>query len=184
MTTLHGRGRDGTTLAEAVTAADLDSGSALLSSAGWHRMARVVAGTLHDWEGRVDLAPVFEARVFDGVRELRWLNESGGRGRAVLLAEDDAKLPAGFGETLPAMHAFHTLDQQHLLWGEAEPSDGSGWTTLYAPRIGSLTVPVETSDRVRLIVREYVAVEAEHGNAYVADERLVGLVAYSPEGAP
>jgi CRISPR-associated protein (TIGR03984 family) len=180
MTALYGRGRDHATLPDALAAAGLDPGVALLTSPTWHRMARVIEGALRGKDGPIDSGPVFEARAFDGVRELRWLHTAAGRGRAILLAEDPAVLPAGFGDPLPSTPVVATLDQQHLLWGEAEPDDGSGWSTLYSPRIGSLPVPLATTRRARLAVREYVAVEPVHGNCYIIDERLVGLSAYTP----
>lgn len=183
MTTLHGRAQPGLTLAEAIRAVGFAAGVAMLSTPTWHRLAAVAGGECHGPDGPMDIATVFEARVFDADRELRWLHQSGSRGQAVLISEADSALPAGFGNPLPALPAVAVLDQHHLLWGQPEPPEHAGWTTLYAPRIGRIPVPlpgIEHSHRIRLVMREYVAVEEQHGNAYVADERLVRLEAYQP----
>jgi len=183
MTTVHGRAQPGLTLDEAIRGVGFPTGIAMLSTPTWHRLAAVAEGECHGPDGPMDIATVFEARVFDAGRELRWLHESGSRGHAVLISEDDSALPDSFGGPLPALSAVAVLDQRHLLWGQPEPPEHPGWTTLYAPRIGRIPVPfpdIEHSHRIRLVVREYVAVEEQHGNAYVADERLLRLEAYQP----
>lgn len=120
---------------------------------------------------RVDLTGVFELRAFDGIRELRWWNVSGGAGNQFVLDHD--ALPGGWrpGGT-----------HERLLWG-AVRTGGPKWTDLFAARIGSLHVPVGGSpaahSTVRLKVREYL-VEDEHGNLSVVDERLVALTVTEP----
>ena len=120
---------------------------------------------------RVDLTGVFELRAFDGTRELRWWNVSGGAGNQFVL--DHHALPDGWrpGGTY-----------ERILWG-AVRTGGPEWTELFAARIGPLHVPVGGSpaahSTIRLGVREYL-VEDEHGNVSVVDERLVGLTVAEP----
>ncbi len=134
----------------------------------------------------VGTGPVFEARLFDRDMELRWLHSDGGLGRAVLVAEDQQLLPAAFDEELPPVDAHATVQQSYLVWGRPGPGGPDGWTCLSAARIGSILVPlaaVGSGRRVRLQAREYVSAEPTHGNAYVADERLLGLESYVPDHA-
>jgi CRISPR-associated protein (TIGR03984 family) len=182
MTTLQARAADGLTLGQAIQRAGFTAATAMLSTPTRHWLAAMVGGVVTDRSGTADLGSVYEARIFDGDRELRWLNESAGQGRAALLAEDGAALPAGFGAPLPAVPTLAVLDQRYLLWGQVEGSSERGWTTLYSPRIGPLDVPhpAEPGARLRLVVREYIAAEERHGNAYVADERLIRLESYHP----
>ena len=114
---------------------------------------------------------VFEVRAFDGVRELRWWNVTGGRGRHFVL--DSRALPSGWrsGER-----------HQRLLWGSVR-SGGPEWTELFTARIGALHVPVGGAVRqhstIRLEVQEYLD-EDEHGNVSVVDERLLGFTVTEP----
>jgi CRISPR-associated protein (TIGR03984 family) len=180
VTTLYSRARDQVSLAEALRQAGIPAGVALLSSPTRHVVAELRDGVGRTPGGGADLTGVFEARAFDGRRELRWLHVAAGRGRAVVLGEDDADLPGGF-ERLAPIEAVELIEQRYLLWGEAVGGAPPGWTTLSTARIGSLTVPVSASpgQRVRLRAREYVVAEPQHGNAYVAEERLLGLEAHA-----
>lgn len=127
----------------------------------------------------VSYRSVFEARIFTPEYELRWLNHSGGLGKAVLLAEDaiaenylDAKL-----DDLPALA---TVPQQYMLWGEGiDNGSRNGWSTLATARIGRLSVPMEGIDTGKgacLKSCEYLAA-AEFGNVAVVEERLLSLSA-------
>ncbi|MFG3384010.1 CRISPR-associated protein Csx19 [Streptomyces sp. NPDC047999] len=182
MTTLYGRARPATTLSDALTEAGLTDAVALLSAPHAYRVARVHQGDCRTYDDSPEpLEAVFDARVFDGQRELRWLCTAGREGHAVLLGEDPAALPSGFGETLPDLHAESTLPSYYLLWGHPQPATGNGtaaWTALSTPRIGTLHVPVPPPPpgcRLRLVAREYVCVEPRHGNAHVAEERLLRI---------
>lgn len=180
-TTLHGAAHPGVPLPAAIAASPLTGATALLTAPSSYRVARVdSAGNCATPDGPADLAPVYEARVFTPNAELRWLGEAGGPGRAVVLTEDPTLLPNDFPETNGlALNAVGTLDAHHLLWGETTGQDGSRtWTTLSSARIGTLTVPVRTSGRARLKSLQYVAVEPDHGNAYIAEERLIQLESY------
>lgn len=179
MTVLHGRAGGGLTLAEAIALAAPRSDSvALLASPARYQVADVRDGTCRDPAGPCALDEVFEARVFGAELELRWLHSSSGRGRAVALAEQEAALPDGLGDPLPALAAARVFDQHYLLWGTTADPVADGWATLFSARIGTVNVPLAGSRpgrKIRLRAREYIAVEPAHGNAYVAEERLLGL---------
>ncbi len=166
----------------------------LLSTPLAFRLARVGAdGLCVTADGTVvDPDDVFEARAFTADVELRWVRRLA-TGDGVLLGED---VTGGAEATGLAAHDGH-----YLLWGEHEPgADRARWRGLSSHRIGLLLVPVDddvaaaTQNRLRLVVREYLAYDlpaAEpdpcaraldargHGNAYVLDERLVGIEAYA-----
>ncbi|MFJ2034271.1 CRISPR-associated protein Csx19 [Streptosporangium sp. NPDC087985] len=181
MTTLYGAAATGVTLAQAMEAADVAGGCALLTAPSAYHVARVEAGGCVTEAGPVDLSTVYEARIFTSRVELRWVEA----GYAVLLTEDESLLPAFFGERLDELSAETTLDARYLVWGEVKAST-SGWVTLGSARIGTLTVPMATpfaQRRVRLAAREYVVADEVHGNAYVAEERLIGFEPYAAEGA-
>jgi CRISPR-associated protein (TIGR03984 family) len=185
MTTLYGRARPATTFADALARAGFTDAVALLSAPHAYRVARVRQDRCHAHNDDPDLlSAVFDARVFDERCELRWLCTEDRHGQAVLLSEDPAALPAGFGDVLPDLHAESTLASYYLLWGTPQPAaapagePADAWTALRTPRIGTLHVPVPLPPpgrRLRLAAREYVCVEPRHGNAHVAEERLLRI---------
>lgn len=182
MTTLYASSRDAVTLPEAVSWAEI-TGVALLASPSTYLVAKAdPAGcTTHDGAA-VDLSSIFEARLFDPQREMRWWHASGGAGRAIVLGEQPDSLPDGDGE-IPPLAAVEVVDGTYLLWGRALADGTAGWTTLSAARIGVLRVPLAGTppqERVALTTREYVAVEPRYGNAYVAEERLVQFEVANP----
>ncbi|GAA5075652.1 CRISPR-associated protein (TIGR03984 family) [Thermocatellispora tengchongensis] len=178
-TVLYGAAAEGRALADAIEAAAMDGGCALLTAPSAYHVARVEGRDCMTPDGPVDLRAVYEARVFTPDRELRWVE----RGYAVLLTEDESLLPPSFPERLDALAAIDVLDHRYLVWGEATRGT-PGWTALRSNRVPTIAVPAATGQsRVRLAAREYVAVEPEHGNAYVAEERLIGFEPYRPEGA-
>jgi CRISPR-associated protein (TIGR03984 family) len=175
---LYSRADDDITLPEAITLAAPRSGIALLASPARYQVADVRDGTCYGPTGPCALDEVFEARVFGPDLELRWLHAGAGRGRAVALAEQEAALPAEFSEALPVLAAVRTFEQHYLLWGMTVDPVADGWATLFSARVGTLSVPLASSGqghKVRLRAWEYVAVEPDHGNAYVAEERLTSL---------
>lgn len=154
---------------------------AMLYSPRWCKLAKWESSRLTGPDGQaVDISSLFEVRVFNATAELRWLNDPGPeRGhRAVVLTEQDrADVLVGWERcTQPAI--IETLPQTYLLWGEGTGrSMANGWSELATARIGALPVPigdVGKKQQVLLHSLEYVA-EAEHGNAFVLDERLVKL---------
>lgn len=162
----------------------------------------VDGGVLTGPTGPEPLGSVFEARVFGRGGELRWLHVAGGRGRAVVLAEQpvegvpnlEAVAAAGWSE-LPPRRARATVEGlRYLLWGVVlgrPPGTASTtWSSLGSNRVGSLEVPIRATagNRVALTVREYVAELGEApgqdvhvaGNAVVVDERLMGIEERAP----
>jgi CRISPR-associated protein (TIGR03984 family) len=187
MTTLYGRAHPATTLADALARADFNNAVALLTAPQAYRVARVHRDACHTYDADPDpLEGVFDARVFDGQRELRWLCTAGREGQAVLLGEEPDVLPGGFGDVLPDLHAEDTLSAYYLLWGRPQPQHRPGtgtWTVLHTPRIGTLPVPAPPPPpgcRLRLVAREYVCVDPRHGNAHVAEERLLRIEPTEP----
>lgn len=140
--------------------------------------ARLAAGKICDRGGHpVPLDRVFEARLFNAAAELRWLQEPGGAGTAVLLTEvQNLVLNENPTETLSALDR---IPQNYVLWGEGLAALGSGWCRLAEARIGGFDVPVNCTpkQRARLLAREYVCDVPgdDHGNVAVLEERLLGL---------
>jgi CRISPR-associated protein (TIGR03984 family) len=123
-----------------------------------------------------EVEDVFEARVFNSLAELRWLNERDGAGLARALADaGDLKF---FGdEPQPEKGIVGELPQQYLLWGKSAQASANGWTQFATARIGAFHVPVDGLSKgefARFIAREYLR-EYEDGNVCVAQERLIGL---------
>jgi CRISPR-associated protein (TIGR03984 family) len=169
-------------------------GVALLSSPRAFTVARVEEdGGCTGPDGPVGLVDVFEARAFTAERELRWVREGAGGHGVVLgevaVGEDDGPASA-LGTAWAGGKADEALglepaDIRYVLWGEPAPDEEQrdGWMTLSSGRIGTLRIPGRwpaprpAGRPARLLLRacEYVAVEPTHGNAYVFDERLVGI---------
>jgi CRISPR-associated protein (TIGR03984 family) len=173
----------GTALAEVHAAAGLVGAVALLASPDHYLVGRVEAHTPGtprpaDARGRpLDLEGVFDARVFTPERELRWTRTEAG-GTALLLSESGVGLAGWERIELEAEPLGPTT---YLLLGELERAAGAGWSRLSSGRTRPIEVPVAATAR-RLLLRalEYVAVDPEHGNAYVCEERLLEL-APAPE---
>lgn len=202
VTTLKGRATSEITFPESLKqcAALLHNAAALLYTPKWCGFAQFDGeGNLIAADGKsaarftdkpeAFVSTVFEARVFNEQVEMRWLHESEGKGRAVLISDDgeDANLDDYFSETpqvseLPKLdQIIKTLPQTYLLWGEGvvvPEGDGlGGWSRLTTARIGRLHVPIKdvTSGRVHLIAMEYLAEVDNHGNVAVIEERLLRL---------
>lgn len=174
MTTLYAASAENLPLPEAL--ATVPDGRALLTSPSAYRAGLVRDGRCLSPTGPIDVSAVYEARAFTEHLELRWMEP----GHAVLLTEREEAIPAAFTTRIAPLNAVTTIQTRYLLWGSATPL-APGWTTLRSSRVGVITVPVAHTgrERVRLTVREYVAADA-HGNAYVADERLIRFEPYRP----
>lgn len=185
MTTLHGRASNDITLHAALEkcAAELCKSSqsiALLYSPTCCQFAIVQPnGDLTDANNQsLDLKNVFEARAFNQTCELRWLNELNGKGRAVLISEQDI---AGYLlEHISDLEALDTIAQSYILWGKGVNSTlNTGWGKLAAARIGSISVPVTdlSTDNQRVYLKsiEYLKEIDDYGNVAVVEERLIGL---------
>jgi CRISPR-associated protein (TIGR03984 family) len=132
-----------------------------------------------------DLQSVFEARVFNAKAELRWLNEVGGSGAAVVLCVDDAHNFFGMKPVLfktkindEEKELIDTIEQTYLLWGQSVGAATGDWTQFAEARIGSFFVPLKDvtapNKRARFTAIEYLG-EYEDGNVAVAEERLTGI---------
>jgi CRISPR-associated protein (TIGR03984 family) len=108
---------------------------------------------------------VFEARVFNQAAELRWLNESGGKGKMAIVS--DASFP----------NAVDTIPQTYLLWGRSTGKLVGDWTQFAEARIGAFFVPLKSVAEgayAKFTAIEYLG-EYEDGNVAVAEERLTGI---------
>ena len=160
----------------------LEGAIALLYSPQSCTMARLAPdGTLRDAGDRaVDLTSVFEARLFNPLCELRWLNRLAGMGDAALISEAAQNSLTGFAAKDP--QTCEPLPQQYLLWGERArntKAESNAWQRLADARIGKLDIPLDqefTQDqRVYLRTREYLDAVDDYGNMAVIEERLVNL---------
>ncbi|WP_261555514.1 type III-D CRISPR-associated protein Csx19 [Frankia tisae] len=203
------------TLPEAIETAGMRNGVALLVSAVSYDIARLTNGRavaakavrtgrergirVVPEEVPLDVAgpaAVFEARIFDGNGELRWLHDGDGLGTAVLLAEDPAA-SSQLGQPLETVEAIDTVANRYLLWGRplaAQPAAqarqpvADGWVVLAESRIGLMTVPFDGSppseqDYFYLDTVEYISAEGEMRNAAVVEERLRAIVAAPRDSA-
>jgi CRISPR-associated protein (TIGR03984 family) len=183
MTTLYGRRQENITLVQAIADCHkcLNDSVGLLYSPESCLLSQVKGTHVAGSDGKeIHLDRVFEARIFNSHYELRWLNQQGGKGIAVLLSEQEIK-DFWTGE-IESLQAIDIQDQTYLLWGEGySASLKSGWSRLATSRLGKLDVPIDGVDqskqRVKLIAKEYFQrLDHLHGNVVVAEERLVQLL--------
>lgn len=178
---------EGQSLPESLTACvkELDGGTALLYSPSACLLARYQGGLLQGPDGgTTNLDAVFEARVFNGDAELRWLRTPGSS-RTVVVREKEP-VPGGAGSE-PAgnriSRPYHgTIEQSYILWGEALASAAAGdWASLGTARVGTLHAPLpagqglDLKGRMAIRSREYLFIDDKHGNATVGDERLLAM---------
>jgi CRISPR-associated protein (TIGR03984 family) len=137
--------------------------------------------------GPADLTAIYELRVFDDQRELRWVQQGGGRGVAVVVAGRGTPLPEGSDVTDPRRPRPQTRTRE-ILGGKLKAGRSAGWARLTSERWAGADLPIADMDAiranstgparddVRAVIRgvEY-AVEDEHGNLTVVDTRLTGL---------
>jgi CRISPR-associated protein (TIGR03984 family) len=183
MTTLYGRREEKMTLVEAIAACQPCFGTAvgLFYSPESCFFSQIKGIGVTESSGQpCTLDRVFEARIFNADYELRWLNQEGGEGIAVLLSEFE--IGNYLTEKVDDLQAIDTQEQTYLLWGKGGAVDNlaSGWIRLATSRIGKLDVPISGAKRqdqqVRLKAKEYFQVLDDlYGNVIVADERLIGL---------
>lgn len=118
---------------------------------------------------RFDVNKIFEARVFNVDRELRWL-----KGYGTVIISDASFAGDDF---------VGKLDQRYLLWGQSADKSQNGWTTFATARIGAFHVPVELEPNetyARFTAVEYLK-RYDDGNVAVVDERLTGIEGYEGE---
>ncbi|OLT37829.1 CRISPR-associated protein [Actinomadura sp. CNU-125] len=171
---LHAASRDEVTFAEALAVAP--AGTALLSTPWRYEVVTAADAAARPPDG------VFEARLFDERAELRWQNRDDGRGTAVFLTPYEELLPDGLTRLAP-VEAVDVIPGYYLLWGTAVRDDEApqGYTTLTTARVGARRIPAEipVREHASLEVHEYVTRDG-HGNAYVAEERLVRIEVAEP----
>lgn len=107
-----------------------------------------------------------QARVFGPTGEVTvWRSEAGFRGRKLMDGPEKPK---------------DAFEENHLLWGQGQPSSPQqGFTLLVEGRRGpqhAVPLSITTPIRPTLRVRHYIDQDAE-GQAYVGLSRLVGLQA-------
>jgi CRISPR-associated protein (TIGR03984 family) len=154
---------------------------ALLYSPIACQFAKLQDGELKNDKGdKIDLTPIFEARIFNETCELRWLNTIDGLGRAALISEVDISTCLSDSCDLAYLE---TLAQQYVLWGEGmtRPQElTEGWSRLAAARIGAMDVPIANvatnQQRVILKAREYLQEVDDFGNVAVVEEHLRKLI--------
>lgn len=128
-------------------------------------------GKFFNEDGEFAPQSVFEARIFNEKAELRWLNESDGKGKMAIIS--DGRFPDIVG----------TIPQTYLLWGQSADRPQNGWTKFATARIGAFYVPVELKadeTYARVTAVEYLK-EYDDGNVAVVDERLTGIEGYKGE---
>ncbi len=123
-------------------------------------------GKFFNQDGEFMPQNVFEARIFNDKAELRWLNESDGKGKVAIISD-----------SFP--NAVGTIPQTYILWGESMGESSNGWTQFAEARVGSFLVPIggvaaEKKRRAQFTAIEYLC-KYEDGNVAVADERLTGI---------
>lgn len=117
-----------------------------------------------DEKGELDITRVFEARIFNSEKELRWLNESGGKGVSIVISD------ASFSDAIE-----RNKEIKYLFWGKKNGEPANGWTQFAEARIGAFYVPKEIfSDYAQFTAIEYLG-EFADGNIAVIDERLTGI---------
>jgi len=166
-------------------------------------VVKLEGGLLTGPNGTVDLGPVFEARVFSNKAELRWLAETDGVGKAVVLLEGrkgqehapDLAETDGVGKAvvlaeteLPTLasegwkrESYVVTKQscEYILWGRGTGKFTNGWGGVSAARIGTIPLPLKVEENKCAILKTIVYFCKElpdtDGNCVVLDERLVGL---------
>jgi CRISPR-associated protein (TIGR03984 family) len=180
--TLYSAAADGVTLPWTLRHAAPPGGIALLISPRRYHVALLNdTREITPRNGEIHLDDVFEARIFSPIAELRWLHTGDGKGRAALLTEDAMALPDEMSERPAPINAADTNAGGYLLWGRVAGTAHDGWTTFATERIGTLDIPAAVpAGHAHVATREYIAVDPSHGNAYIAEERLLHFEPISP----
>jgi len=181
-TTLITFSRGGLSLADSLklTKSVLGGGAAvgLLSTPTEFMVVKLEGGLLTGPNGTVDLGPVFEARVFSNKAELRWLAETDGVGKAVVLAETELPTLASEGWKRES-YVVTKQSCEYILWGRGTGKFTNGWGGVSAARIGTIPLPLKVEENKCAILKTIVYFCKElpdtDGNCVVLDERLVGL---------
>jgi CRISPR-associated protein (TIGR03984 family) len=130
----------------------------------------------------LDLSTIFEARVFNHVSEMRWLNDPKGNHTTAVLSETELSFA---GKTsVEESGIVGCLSNEYLLWGknaELEPTEQktNSWTKFATARTGAFYVPIELlteQEYAQFTAIEYLKEYEEHdSNVAIVDERLTGI---------
>jgi CRISPR-associated protein (TIGR03984 family) len=183
--TLYRQTKPGLSLSEALEALPERPAVALLMAPGWCRFGLVGGADPLQPKGPegkdIDLAGVYDARVFNEHAELRWRKDPlSSRHRSAVISEEPLALNGWESDDIN--NFSDTILQEYLLWGQRAEEASSGWTRLTTARIGSLWVPAIGGLRFKIRACEYLR-EFEDGNVAVAEERLLALESFAGEGA-
>ena len=149
---------NGVELLEAVKGFDKDSYAILYSPKECH-LAKFDGNGFLDVNGEIDVSEVYEARVFNSDKELRWVE-----GFEPVEISD-----AKFSD------CEKNEDIKYLFWGKKNGEPSNGWTEFAEARIGKFFVPKEiNSEYAQFTAVEYLK-EFKDGNVAVFDERLTGI---------
>lgn len=115
---------------------------------------------------KVEAAGVYEARVFNAEKELRWVKNFDHK----TISDADFVNEKEFVRKID--------NQKYLLWGQSTGKSSGDWTQFAEARIGAFFVPLKNvaeKDYAQFTAVEYLMSENENGNTFVADERLTGI---------
>jgi CRISPR-associated protein (TIGR03984 family) len=180
--TLHQASLNSVTLLEALEQYRkcFDTAVGLFYSPAKCHFGKVRGQTVANEQGEVAiLTGVFEARIFNDNAELRWLQQSAGLGKAVLLFELNDVMQTYVQKDSEPLQAIHSISQEYILWGQGNARSAfNGWSYLSEARIGQIAVPISnigTRERVALRVKEYLQECDDQGNVAVVEERIISL---------
>jgi CRISPR-associated protein (TIGR03984 family) len=137
-----------------------DNSFAILYSPKKCFLALYKDGKFYDEKGEIDVSQVYEARVFNTKKELRWV--IGYEPKTI----SDADFPN-----------CQKISQNYLLWGQSAGENKDNWTKFAEARIGAFYVPIKVSGEkkyAQFTAVEYLK-EFEDGNMAVVEERLTGI---------
>jgi CRISPR-associated protein (TIGR03984 family) len=150
---------DKLSLLEAVKDFD-DNSFAILYAPRNCYLARLKGGKFCDQSGEIDVSEVYEARVFNEKKELRWVKGY----EPKIISDDD-------------FPNSESIEQTYLLWGKSTGETQGDWTKFAEARIGAFYVPIKidgVGKYAHFKALEYLA-EFEDGNMAVVEERLTGI---------
>mgnify|MGYP001197273588 CR=1 FL=1 len=142
----------------------------------------------------VELAHIFELRLFNERIDLHWVRKGATGHLTVLVERDQSGAWKRCWRQLANLRPFASLkalileqsdvewqDHEYLVWGDGVSNGdiSEGWDTTSCARIGPLHVPIALSKGQRAVIRarEYFA-KKKQGNVCFVGERLLGLAAF------
>jgi CRISPR-associated protein (TIGR03984 family) len=122
------------------------------------------------WPGEaLSAANTFQIVIFSETFELSALR-NGAMFDMTIKRESGLEAHALIYEGDPITSNFH-------IWGSYKKHHGD-FAEMVSSRIGSIFVPAPAHESGKLLAltsKEYIAIEPDHGNAYIAAERLMGI---------